>query len=203
MPIKPMRPDWRNAPRALGQIAQLMQTNSPIQAVRNTPDGITWEGPKHAVSWLGERFNVGPSYTTLTLDGYQALIRWDERDLLPDPFFAPMELRPLQVDDYTMLRLDDHYEYCVSCYHHGFQGRFEDVENVFLLDCVDSLAHCLRAEKTTPAKRALEYHFELPAWIVWYVQFIPFQRQATLRLGERFLMAHVVNAYQSERGMPV
>ncbi len=198
----PISHDLKTNPRALKTLATLMQLEGPVQAYRRDfmPDtpvqnliDIRHEEP--------DMFHWGGSSATIQLDGYRGFVRWDEGTALT-AFFEDMPLVSHIVDDYTMLMLDrlaenahaPQFAWTVirDFREEEFDTRQDDEWSLF---AIDSFIHHARASKQGTSPNAVE----LPAWVMWYAQFIPYQRRAVLSIGERFLMTHLVSHYQFNR----
>lgn len=68
-------------------------------------------------------------------------------------------------------------------------------DDEWALFAIDSFIHHARAHKQGTSLTSVE----LPAWVMWYAQFVPYQRRPVLSIGERFLMTHLASYYQFNR----
>ena len=139
---------------------------------------------------------------------YRAQFAMTREELEALPFtLLPIPSTPVILDDYAMFCLERLYELETS-ERPSFEYTEDEREILtgmhahFQMECIDAIVHRIHMADVQAGYSSDIRHMTLRREVVWYSRFIPWQRADVARLGERFLLAHVMDLYRTFRQQP-
>lgn len=160
---------------------------------------------QHGYDDVWERVTPGRVFISIRLDNYYSRVMTTSEDLNSLlPVFTQFPHSTVLLDDYCMLMLEKLYSlewrpFAASEYGWHTEADEQIAVEEQSLECIDAFIHRIHAPDVPTGYSDGWNHLTLNLSVLWYAQFVPLQRASDMRLGERFLLEHVMNAYRKQR----